>query len=151
MRDIWKLFVRMQTKRELCSAEEFISNLTPGKNPGTYLTKAYPLSLNTRISWIDPNGAKVFCISSSVKPLVRPPQYTVQFVGLLWLYTSSNVNGFAFAEIKWMQLWTSSLNANRQRSVLLLKVTKLKLLNYTNFQNIKSYELPAQRNLFTSK
>jgi hypothetical protein len=28
--------------------------------------------------------------------LVRPPQYTVQLVGLDWLYTSSNVSGFVF-------------------------------------------------------
>lgn len=49
---------------------------------------------------MDPKGEKVFCISSSVRPLVSPPQYTVQLVGLLWLYTSSNVNGFEFAANK---------------------------------------------------
>lgn len=34
-----------------------------------------------------PNGENVFVISSSVTPFVKPPQYTVQLVGLLWLYT----------------------------------------------------------------
>lgn len=43
-----------------------------------------------------PNGENVFCMSSSERPLVRPPQYTVQLVGLDWLYTSSNVSGFVF-------------------------------------------------------
>ena len=43
-----------------------------------------------------PKGEKVFCMSSSVRPLVRPPQYTVQLVGLDWLYTSSKVSGFTF-------------------------------------------------------
>lgn len=47
---------------------------------------------------IDPKGANVFCIKSSVSPFVSPPQYTVQLVGELWLYTSSNVNGFEFTE-----------------------------------------------------
>lgn len=48
---------------------------------------AYPLSLNTLISCIVPKGENVLVIRSSVMPFVKPPQYTVQLVGLLWLYT----------------------------------------------------------------
>lgn len=51
------------------------------------LMNAYPLSLNTLISCMVPNGENVLFISSSVMPFVKPPQYTVQLVGLLWLYT----------------------------------------------------------------
>ena len=47
-----------------------------------------------------PKLAKVFCKRSSDSPFVMPPQQTVQFVGLLWLYTSSKVSGFALAEMK---------------------------------------------------
>ena len=59
---------------------------------------AYPFSLNILTSWMDPNVEKVFWRSSSESPLAIPPQYTVQLVGLDWLYTSSNVSGFALAE-----------------------------------------------------
>ena len=31
-----------------------------------------------------------------MSPLVMPPQYTVQLVGELWLYTSSKLSGFEF-------------------------------------------------------
>ena len=65
----------------------------------TYLMKAYPLSLNILTSWMDPKCANVFCSSSSERPFTMPPQYTVQFVGEDWLYTSSNVRGFALAAI----------------------------------------------------
>lgn len=58
--------------------------------------KAYPLSLKTRISWMLPKGANVFVIRSSDRPAASPPQYTVQLVGLDWLYTSSKVRGLVF-------------------------------------------------------
>ena len=40
-----------------------------------------------------------------------PPQYTVQLVGLDWLYTSSNVRGFEFPEknIFCLVIWVKSL------------------------------------------
>lgn len=50
-----------------------------------------------------PNGEKVFCKISSVRDvraLFTPPTYTVQFDGLLWLYTSSKVNGFTFSAME---------------------------------------------------
>ena len=50
-----------------------------------YLINAYPLSLKILISWMQPKCENVFCRSSSVRPFVIPPQYTVQFVGLDWL------------------------------------------------------------------
>ena len=59
--------------------------------------KAYPLSLKILTSWMDPKCAKVFWRSSSERPETMPPQYTVQLVGEDWLYTSSNVSGFALA------------------------------------------------------
>ena len=46
---------------------------------------------------MEPKCANVFCSSSSERPLAMPPQYTVQLVGLDWLYTSSKVKGFEFA------------------------------------------------------
>ena len=46
---------------------------------------------------MEPNCANVFCSSSSERPLAMPPQYTVQLVGLDWLYTSSKVKGLEFA------------------------------------------------------
>ena len=51
-----------------------------------------------------PKLANVFCKRSSDSPFVMPPQQTVQFVGLLWLYTSSKVSGFALAETKFNQM-----------------------------------------------
>ena len=53
-----------------------------------------------RISWIEPKCENVFCSSSSERPLAMPPQYTVQLVGLDWLYTSSKVKGLEFAAKK---------------------------------------------------
>lgn len=64
-----------------------------------YLINAYPLSLKIRISWMEPKCANVFCSSSSERPLAMPPQYTVQLVGLDWLYTSSKVKGLELAGI----------------------------------------------------
>lgn len=54
----------------------------------SYLTKAYPLSLKYRTSIILPNGLKAL-LSAFSSPLVHPPTYTVQLVGLDWLKTSS--------------------------------------------------------------
>ena len=62
-----------------------------------YLINAYPLSLKIRISCMEPKLANVFCSSSSERPLAIPPQYTVQLVGLDWLYTSSKVKGLELA------------------------------------------------------
>ena len=62
-----------------------------------YLINAYPLSLKMRISCMEPKLAKVFCSSSSERPFAMPPQYTVQLVGLDWLYTSSKVKGLELA------------------------------------------------------
>lgn len=50
------------------------------------------------MSCITPNGENVFCISSSLIPFVKPPQYTVQFVGDVWLYTSSKVGCLPLCE-----------------------------------------------------
>lgn len=61
------------------------------------LINAYPLSLKMRISCMEPKCANVFCSSSSERPLAMPPQYTVQLVGLDWLYTSSKVKGLELA------------------------------------------------------
>lgn len=47
-----------------CVAASFVVNLM----------KAYPLSLNTLISAIAPNGENVLVINSSVIPFVNPPQ-----------------------------------------------------------------------------
>lgn len=63
------------------------------------LIKAYPFSLNTLMSWMVPKGENVFFINSSVMPFVKPPQYTVQLVGLLWLYTCWKQDKLTFTNL----------------------------------------------------
>ena len=47
-----------------------------------HLINEYPLSGKTLISTMFPNPTNVSLINASVRPVMQPPRYTVQFVGL---------------------------------------------------------------------
>lgn len=76
-----------------------------------------------------PNGANVFCTSSSVSPLVSPPQYTVQLVGLDWLYTSSNVSGLVLAGKKQQQ----NLKQKKYKMIQKKVITKFYYFYYDGY------------------
>ena len=90
----------------VCPLTSVLCTATMARAADTFvenLMKAYPLSLKILTSRTDPKCAKAFWRSSSERPETMPPKYTVQLVGEDWLYTSSNVRGFALAARKEMK------------------------------------------------